>query len=575
MTNLTIIENKRILANYLKIPYKSFIYILYHLKNPYYSFEIPKKDGTTRNIHAPHPKLKSLQKNIKILLEKQYNLMCTDKNSHKAVHGFIKERSIFTNANIHKNKSVVFNIDIEKFFESIHFGRVRGFLIKNKYFMLNEDVATTLAKLICHDGHLPQGAPTSPVMSNLILNIFDVKVLEICKRYSVDYTRYADDLTFSSNSKDFFENFGDFYKEIETLINRNGFKLNGAKYRIQLKNSRQEVTGLIVNNKINIKKEYYKNTRAMVNNIINNNIATLNDNILSLNQLEGRLSFIHSIELYKRNIEYTKKIQLKEYDKDFLTYLKTIKYNSKERNYQKFLFYKLFFNPSQVVVITEGITDSYYLKAALKKYYLEYPSLIEYRDNEFIYKLKFLNRNNRLEYFFGITKDGGDSLSNLLNFYSSRKNSTYFQNHYNYYDDFIKKLHLKHSGAIVLLFDNEGTSKPLHKFINKIQSQITKKPDELKKILNQTNPSPVNIIGNIYLLSINKEKEGQDFEIEDLIKDYTSTTIIDGKMFKNKGNEDSLNKIYLAKHVLNNYKNIDLSQIKPILDNIVMLNDNN
>ena len=115
-----------------------------------------------------------------------------------ASHGFVKERSIITNAKIHKNKKIVLNLDLKDFFDSFHFGRVKGFFEKNKDFKsffpeLTSELATLIAQLVCFNGKLPQGAPSSPLLTNLICNIFDVRVLKLAKKYKLAYSRYADD----------------------------------------------------------------------------------------------------------------------------------------------------------------------------------------------------------------------------------------------------------------------------------------------------------------------------------------------------------------------------------------------
>ena len=109
---------------------------------------------------------------------------------------------------------MVLNIDLENFFESFHFGRVRGFFIKNNNFLLPIEVATVIAQISCYEGKLPQGAPSSPIISNLICEILDYRLLKIAKKYKLNYTRYADDLTFSTNDKNFLGLQMEFYEEI-------------------------------------------------------------------------------------------------------------------------------------------------------------------------------------------------------------------------------------------------------------------------------------------------------------------------------------------------------------------------
>lgn len=164
-------------------------------------------------------------------------------------HAFQKEKSIITNAQIHRNKRFVLNIDLENFFNSFHFGRVKGFFEKDKNFKVPPDVALIIAQLTCYQGVLPQGAPSSPIITNLICRILDLRILKLAKKYKLDYSRYADDLTFSTNIRSFDAQEKEFLSVLETEIKRAGFKINTKKTRLQFNNSRQEVTGLIVNKK--------------------------------------------------------------------------------------------------------------------------------------------------------------------------------------------------------------------------------------------------------------------------------------------------------------------------------------
>lgn len=183
------------LALYLAIPLQKLTYILYKNKpDSYYStFEIPKKNGEPRQIHAPSGDLKQLQKKLAQKLWSVHREFIEENQIQDNIsHAFQKEKSILTNASIHKNKRYVLNLDLKDFFDHFHFGRVRGFFMKNKNFELPVEIATMLAQLTCYQGKLPQGAPTSPVITNLICNILDMRLLNIAKKYRVVYTRYAD-----------------------------------------------------------------------------------------------------------------------------------------------------------------------------------------------------------------------------------------------------------------------------------------------------------------------------------------------------------------------------------------------
>ncbi|WP_229799809.1 reverse transcriptase domain-containing protein, partial [Vogesella fluminis] len=168
-------------------------------------------------------------------------------------HGFIRKRSILTNAMMHLHKKNVLNVDLKNFFDSFNFGRVRGFFIKNNNFKLDPNIATVIAQIACHENKLPQGSPCSPVISNLITHSLDIRLASLAKANSCTYSRYADDITFSTREKVFpsrlmAETEQEYIpsKRLNSEIRRAGFGLNENKTRIQYKDSRQEVTGLVV-----------------------------------------------------------------------------------------------------------------------------------------------------------------------------------------------------------------------------------------------------------------------------------------------------------------------------------------
>ena len=109
--------------------------------------------------------------------------------------------------------------------------------------------------MTCYQGKLPQGAPTSPIITNLICNIFDVRISKLAKKYRLDYTRYVDDLTFSTNNKEFLNIKNIFFEELEKEIINAGFNINKRKTRVQYRVSRQEVTGIVVNKKLHVSRD--------------------------------------------------------------------------------------------------------------------------------------------------------------------------------------------------------------------------------------------------------------------------------------------------------------------------------
>ena len=183
-----------------------------------------------------------------------------------------KEKGIKGNALMHKNKRWVINIDLKDFFPSIHFGRVRGLFLAEP-FHCTEEAATVLAQIACCDGHLAQGAPTSPIISNLICRRLDNQLLRFAKENRFSYTRYADDITFSTNLPVLPDVLGTLDNdeklhlsaELRKIIEEdNGFILNENKIRYASRHNRQEVTGLIVNTKVNVPRRFVKQVRAML-----------------------------------------------------------------------------------------------------------------------------------------------------------------------------------------------------------------------------------------------------------------------------------------------------------------------
>ena len=450
---------REILSKILSIHLNYLSYILYvkKIENLYTTFKIPKKNGGFREINAPQNELKMIQKKLVSFLEEKMK----DKfKTINASHGFVKERSIITNAKIHKNKKIVLNLDLKDFFDSFHFGRVKGFFEKNKDFKsffpeLTSELATLIAQLVCFNGKLPQGAPSSPLLTNLICNIFDVRVLKLAKKYKLAYSRYADDLTFSTNYKGFIRNLEKFKEDILLEIKKNGFEANMKKYRLTFQNSRQEVTGLTVNKKINVSSEYYKYTRAMAHSLYKNGEFKIDKIGGTINQLEGRFSFINQLDKYNK-FEGEKRKK----------YIARETLNSREKQYQNFLFYKYFFMNKKPLIVTEGKTDILYIKAALKNLYSEYPNLIIKEENNFIFKISFLKRTKLLKYFFNLATDGADTMKNIYDYFGDKNSKSY--DLYNY---FKKLTNSEALNPIILVFDNEKNSdKPLTKFLNHIFS---------------------------------------------------------------------------------------------------------
>ena len=118
-------------------------------------------------------------------------------------HGFRRKQSIIDNARKHRRCRFVLNLDLKDFFPTLNFGRVRGFFIKNRDFTLDEKAATVIAQIACFENTLPQGSPCSPIIADMLAHILDVRLVRLAKAHRVTYSRYADDLTFSTNERVF------------------------------------------------------------------------------------------------------------------------------------------------------------------------------------------------------------------------------------------------------------------------------------------------------------------------------------------------------------------------------------
>jgi len=238
---------------------------IYPLTRAYATFEIPKKSGGRRLILAPKTALKLIQQKLNQVLKSVYQ-------PKPSTHGFAVGKSIITNAKQHLRQRYVLNLDLKDFFPSINFGRVRGLLMAPPY-QCTDEVATVLAQVCCHENQLPQGAPTSPVISNMICAKLDSQLQRLAKKYQCVYTRYADDITFSTSRSRFPSHLIWFSKEAEksilgdelkNIIESNGFLINGSKVRLQNRYKHQEVTGITVNEKLNIKRQYIRQIRTML-----------------------------------------------------------------------------------------------------------------------------------------------------------------------------------------------------------------------------------------------------------------------------------------------------------------------
>ncbi|HEX7174555.1 MAG TPA: reverse transcriptase family protein [Pyrinomonadaceae bacterium] len=235
----------------------------------YVSFQIPKKTGGLRHISAPMPRLKAAQHWVlHNILEKV--------EAHDCAHGFRGGRSIVTNARPHVGAEAIINLDLQDFFPSISYRRVKGVF---RAFGYSEAVATILG-LLCtqptteeveFDGrtyfvatgarHLPQGAPTSPAITNILCRRLDRRLLKAAEDLGFTYTRYADDMTFSASGESL-RHLGGVLDRVKAIVQHEGFTVHPDKTRVLRRSRQQEVTGVVVNSKLNVSRRELKRFRA-------------------------------------------------------------------------------------------------------------------------------------------------------------------------------------------------------------------------------------------------------------------------------------------------------------------------
>lgn len=474
----------------IKTTPRKFAYVVYKIPDnqKYIEFEIKKANGSPRKITAPKPALKYLQKSFAdIILNCVSEIQQQDKKFLATNHGFEKYKSIISNARVHQSKKYLLNIDIKDFFESIHFGRIKGYLSNDKHFKLHNKTAEIIASLATYGEkkRLPQGSPLSPILSVLIGSILDEKLMKIAKTYKLSYTRYADDITFSSN-RDFSnyllkkDNNGKWKlkNKINKLIEDSGFQINKDKTRYTNIHNKQLATGLVVNKFTNSDINYKRQTRAMVHSLITKGNFTPNlkkeNKTYNENYIIGRL--YHSIlAKYKQIVTYpniineTRKNIKKETKEQILTIIKFNRGNkfirlekhqalnilrkeytpipsdrvkdlvdSLYRNYKRntdsqikllrtVLIYKYFINIDKPTIIPEGKTDSYYLKTAINSLSLNN-------------KIHFQKINRSLE---ALGLSGGTTLIN--DFVTDYYNNENFAN--------FNKIKVKSNNPIIFILD--------------------------------------------------------------------------------------------------------------------------
>jgi len=275
----------------------------------YKEYKISKGNGKYRLVQEPFPELKEEQSKIAKELSAIKISNCA--------FGFAENRDIFKNAKRHLGSKYILEMDLKSFFDTITEDHVYQALVNNR---VDKERAEYISKVCTRFGVTPQGSPSSPILSNIVCKPLDRKIKTLCIKNQVTYTRYADDLTFSSQSEDGFNLLQDIKKEVQSIVNKYDFSINGSKTRTVTKGRRQSVTGVVVNEKMNSPRKETRVFRAKLHNILidikNGDLTSLGDlkyKYESINQLSGYANFLYQANPDKNSkyLNQVKKIRSK------------------------------------------------------------------------------------------------------------------------------------------------------------------------------------------------------------------------------------------------------------------------
>lgn len=290
-----------------------YYYILAIASNPnknYKEYTIPKKRGGVRVLEEPYPDLKDIQSWIlnNILMPAAKTMVSP------VAKAFMPGKSIRDNARFHKNKKIIVALDVENFFGSIQFGCVYEIFREIGY---SNAVATLLTKLCTYNNVLPQGAPTSPMLSNLVMKRIDDQVWTYCKDRKIIYTRYADDMTFSGDSI----HVGHLISYVAQALNHRYLHLNTRKTKVMGRGTRQSVTGVVVNEKVQVSKAYRDKIRQEVYYCIKYGFES------HMSRSADKPQWISSVDQYIRHllgkVEFV--LQINPNDRKFMQYAQWLK----------------------------------------------------------------------------------------------------------------------------------------------------------------------------------------------------------------------------------------------------------
>jgi retron-type reverse transcriptase len=308
---LPVFHNSNELAAAMQVPLSRLRWLTYHRKGAtlvhYHRYQVPKKTGGMRAISAPKPELAAAQQWVLAAILARLPV-------EAVAHGFVPGRSIVTCAAPHVGRAVVLNMDVRDFFPSITFRRVKGLFHAFGY---SEHVATVLALLCTEPPRLaveaggkvyrvalgermvPQGACTSPAITNLICRDLDRRLAGLARRYGFAYTRYADDLTFSGDDP---SAAGRFLSLVRSVLKDEGLDEHERKTRVMRRGRRQQVTGVTVNDRMGADRRYVRELRAILHNAAKHGLESQNreGHPHFAAYLRGRVEFVSMVDPRRR-----------------------------------------------------------------------------------------------------------------------------------------------------------------------------------------------------------------------------------------------------------------------------------
>jgi RNA-directed DNA polymerase len=534
-------------------------YIVFQIPSAekYKTFKIEKKGGGERCIDAPTPMLKGLQRRLAdVLCECLRELEGLEKRKNRLSHAFRKDYSIITNAMAHTSRRYVLNVDLQNFFPNLHFGRVRGSFLKNRHFKLAEPVATLIAQIACNNGILPQGSPCSPILSELLTHFLDIRLVKLAARSKCSYTRYADDLSFSTNQKEFPAAIavpvGESWvlsDELKSRIQDAGFTINHSKTRMQVRGSRQTVTGLTVNEKVNVSQRYYKLARAMTNSFLTTGAFKREGRECnSVQRLEGILNHIYHIR--ERRIDLAIDLEKNAEKRHKLHAARTKNKNEYPSAirlvYHRLVFFKHFVDPKKPLIICEGPTDPIYLKSAIHKLASTHPKLASLKAGKLSLNVNFFKYSSQSRDLLQL-RGGSSDLKFFLEAWKGQVAK------YRYRP-------MKH--PVIVLIDNDAGATEIFRLLqSKKKFGIT---------IGHASDAPFyHLGGSLYLVKTPTRGPDNQSCPEDFFHPSVLQTKVDGKTFNPDKEHEApgeYGKVIFAERVVRQRTNtIDFSGFEPIL----------